>query len=94
MCVRLRGSESSTGREPDSGGSTYSFSIYPGHPQEEEVRGLLREFRARHSELRQRVSSYNEAHALPPSYERVTAYGGVCVTMEEPDELEREDEDF
>ncbi|HET7542139.1 MAG TPA: hypothetical protein VFK05_19865 [Polyangiaceae bacterium] len=95
MCVRLRGAESaSAGREQDSGGSTYSFSIYPGHPYEEEVRGLLREFRARHSELRQRVSSYNEAHALPPSYDRVTAYGGVCVTAEEPDELEREDEDF
>ena len=96
MCVRLRAGGESGGatRERDSGGSTYTFSIYPGHPHEDEVRGLLREFRTRHSELRQRVSSYNEAHALPPSYERVTAYGGVCVTMEEPDELTLEDEDF
>ena len=94
MCVRLRGSEGGAASDPNSGGSTYTFSIYPGHPQEDEVRGLLREFRARYSELRQRVSSYNEAHALPPSYEHVTAYGGVCVTMEEPDELDREDEDF
>jgi hypothetical protein len=95
MCVRLRGgSEGGAARELDSGGSTYSFSIWSGHPYEDEVRGLLREFRARHSELRQRVSSYNEQHALPPTYEHVTAYGGVCVTLQEPDDLEREDEDF
>jgi hypothetical protein len=95
MCVRLRGGEAAgAARELDSGGSTYTFSVWPGHPYEEEARGLLREFRARHSELRQRISSYNEQHALPPTYERVTAYGGVCVTVEEPDELEGEDEDF
>jgi len=96
MCVRLGGGSEGAGaaRELASGGSTYTFSVWSGHPYEEEVRGLLSEFRARHSELRQRVSSYNEQHALPPTYERVTAYGGVCVTLEEPDELEREDEDF
>jgi len=96
MCVRLRGAgeNSARAREADSGGSTYSYSIYPGHPHEDEVRGLLREFRTRHSELRQRVSQYNETHPLPASHERVTAYGGVCITIEEPDEDEREDEDF
>jgi hypothetical protein len=96
MCVRLRGSSErgAAARERVSGGSTYTFSIWPGHPYEEEVRGLLEEYRARHSALRQKVSAYNTEHGVPATHERVTAYGGACVTLEEPDDAEREDEDF
>jgi hypothetical protein len=95
MCARLHGAgENGAAGRDDSGGSTYTFSIWPGHPHEDEVRGLLREFRTRHSELRQRVRKHNEEHAAPAQYERVTAYGGVCVTLEERDESAREDEEF
>jgi len=96
MCVRLRsGSEGgSPERELECGGSTYTFSIWPGHPHEDEVRGLLREFRTRHSELRQRVLKHNDQHPAPPQHERVTAYGGVCVTVEELVDSEIEDEEF
>ncbi len=96
MCVRLRsGTEGGTAeRELESGGSTYTFSIWPGHPHEDEVRGLLREFRTRHSELRQRVLKHNDQHPVPSQHERVTAYGGVCVTSEELIESETEDEEF
>ena len=96
MCVRLRsGTEGGNAeRELESGGSTYTFSIWAGHPHEDEVRGLLREFRARHSELRQRVLKHNDQHPAPPEHERVTAYGGVCITLEEQIESETEDEEF
>ena len=77
MCQRLRRAADS-----ESGGSTYSFTIWPGHPFEDEVRGLLREFRERHSTLREKVRAYNDQNAPPPGHDRVTAYGGLCVTSE------------
>jgi hypothetical protein len=83
--------QSPDGVECASGGSTYTFSVWGGHPYEEEVKSLLQEFRARHSELRKRVKAYNDAHAIPARHDRVTAYGGVCVTSEEADDMDAEE---
>jgi hypothetical protein len=91
MGARLR---SADGADSPNGGSTYTFSVWAGHPFEDEVKGLLREFRARHSELRRKVKAYNDAHVTPPEHERVTAYGGVCVMREEAEATEQEDEGF
>lgn len=91
--VRTMGTrlQSPDGVECPSGGSTYTFSVWAGHPYEEEVKNLLREFRARHSALRKRVKAYNDVHAIPAQHDRVTAYGGVCVTSEEADETDLEE---
>jgi len=87
MCRRL-GPKEEGASDAENGGSTYTYSIWAGHPHEEEVRGLLREFRERHSALRQRVRTYNERAPEPANYERVTFYGGMCLTTEESDETE------
>jgi hypothetical protein len=92
LCARLQTSADATASSR-SGGSTYSFTIWPGHPCEDEVHGLLREYRERHSELRERIEVYNREHALPELYERVTAYGGMCVLDAERDDSEQGEDD-
>jgi hypothetical protein len=88
MCQRLRQSSESA-LDAESGGSTYTFSIWPGHPYEDEVRGLLREFRERHSELRRKIRAHNEQNLVPADYERVTVYGGLCVVAQDRDDSEQ-----
>jgi hypothetical protein len=84
IVARLRrGADASS--EAESGGSTYTFSIWKGHPFEGEVRGLLQEFRARHSRLREQIQAYNDAHQKPPRFDRVTVYGGLNVLSDETD---------
>jgi hypothetical protein len=60
------------------GGSTYSFDIWPGHPHETEVFGLLGDLRERTAALRKKVRDHNGSHSRPPSYTEVTFYGGQC----------------
>jgi len=92
ICTRLQGTGDAT-RQAETGGSTYSFTVWPGHPHEEEVRGLLREYRERHTELRERVEAYNRAHPAPEQHLRVTAYGGLGVLDEERDDTDRREPD-
>ena len=89
MCIRLR-EGADTGNGVDSGGSTYTYSIWAGHPFEDEVKGLLREFRERHTQLRERVKTYNEAHAPPAQYKKVTVYGGMCATTQDTQDMTEE----
>ncbi|HEX3594628.1 MAG TPA: hypothetical protein VHU80_05990, partial [Polyangiaceae bacterium] len=77
LASRLRGPE------PATGGSTYSFDVWEGHPLETEVLALLPTLRERTSSLRARVRAYNEAHPRPLEYQHVTFYGGQCVVREE-----------
>jgi hypothetical protein len=79
ICARLRG-DGPPGVA--TGGSTYSFDVWTGHPLEMEVLGLLGEVRDRVSELRAKVRSYNEAHPRPTEYAHVTFYGGESITVE------------
>jgi hypothetical protein len=92
LCARLQATNDAS-QASRSGGSTYSFTVWPGHPCEDEVHGLLREYRERHSELRERIEAHNREHALPEQYERVTAYGGVCVLDEDRDDPEQGEDD-
>jgi hypothetical protein len=68
------------------GGSTYHFTLFRGHPMEEEILGELRRFRERGSALRARLDQFNAEHGLPANTLNVTAYYGQCV-------VENEDED-
>ncbi len=69
------------GRSPvgTTGGSTYSFEVWPGHPLEQEVLQQLEDFRARTSDLRSRVREYNQRTAKPAQTQEVTVYGGQLV---------------
>jgi len=92
MCARLRrGADAS--QEAETGGSTYSFTVWEGHPYEDEARGLLREFRKRSSELRERIKAYNRTNPTPSRYARVTAYGGLSLVEETTDEEAEGDAD-
>ena len=68
------------------GGTTLSFSVYPGHPFEEEVRGLLRSVRSTAHELWTKASAHNAAHPVPENATRVLFYFGQLVTEAEADE--------
>ena len=92
LCTRLQATGDAT-RHSETGGSTYSFTVWPGHPLEDEVRGLLREYRERHTELRERLEAYNLEQAVPEQHQRVTAYGGLCILDEERDENEQAGDD-
>jgi len=88
LCTRLRAIADDE-PSPDVGGSTYSLRVWPGHPMEEEVRGLLAAFRRKHTELRRRVQEYNEKHAVPGRHDEVIVYGGQCIlAREQPDNEE------
>ena len=91
MCARLRRGANGP-RAAESGGSTYTFAVWAGHPLEEEARSFLPQFRERLSKLRQDIKDYNDQNPLPSRYDRVTVYGGVCVTSEEQEESEVENQ--
>ena len=65
------------------GGTTLSFSVYPGHPFEEEVRGLLASVRSRIHELWTKASAHNAEHPVPENATRVLFYVGQLVTEAE-----------
>jgi hypothetical protein len=64
------------------GGSTFRFDIWPGHPDEEEVRGLLSRFRGEVGELWDRVSARSQQEAGPADKQRVTFYFGQSIRDE------------
>jgi hypothetical protein len=65
------------------GGSTYHFTLYRGHPMQDEVLGELARYRERASGLRTRLQRYNEEHGIRGEALEVTAYYGQCVLENE-----------
>lgn len=62
------------------GGSTYSMSVWEGHPLFEDVVSLLERTRREATSLRARVDSYNATHETPLDGERrVIFYAGQTV---------------
>jgi hypothetical protein len=68
------------------GGSTYSYFVWPGHPLEQEVFGLLRRLRSEAAGLRQRVDAVNATmQKKRDEMTRVIAYVGQTVVEAEGD---------
>jgi len=68
------------------GGTTLSFSVYAGHPNEREVYGLLQRVRGELNELWNRVSEYNRIHVVDPDRRvDVTFYFGQHVIAADVD---------
>jgi hypothetical protein len=64
------------------GGSTLSYDVWPGHPEEQEVLELLATTRRRAVELWDKVEDYNRAHESPAAYQ-VTFYCGQYAQEDE-----------
>lgn len=89
LCIKLRSGQTRSLPGDALGGSTWSFDVWPGHPKEAEVLGLLRELRHRVSQLRTEVTAYNEAHGRPDDANKVIFYVGQAVVLGHEDEGER-----
>ncbi len=75
ICQKLRLQD----RDPapaKTGGSTYTFVIWPGHPLEQEVERQLEEYRKRMTALRRRVNEHNERCAGAEPTKKVISYSG------------------
>ncbi len=81
--VRAIGAKLSRGRVSQQGdevgGSTLSFSVYPGHPKEAEVSRLLTTVRALVLPIWEEVSQYNQLNPLPADVRKVSFYFGQTV---------------
>jgi hypothetical protein len=75
VCAKLQ-EESRQTEHNTIGGSTYTFTVWPGHPLKEEVFSELTNYRERQSELRTRVDDYNRQHGVPDKYIALVSYAG------------------
>jgi hypothetical protein len=57
LCAKLRRGKSAV--DETVGGSTYGFTVWPGHPHHDEVLGILARLRGELSRLRHKVHDYN-----------------------------------
>ncbi len=79
VITRLRGDDSDHPYPQRAGGSTWSFDIWPGHPHEEEILGLLNDLRERVRLIQEKVFAHNEQAGRPSEHARVTVYLGQSV---------------
>jgi hypothetical protein len=94
FCTKLRRGRTSAAAGDQIGGSTYHFDIWPGHPLEQEVLGLLSELRERALTLCERVQATNTrlASDAVPEGRRVTTYIGQTVIEDEESFDAKDDE--
>lgn len=59
LCIKLRGGNDRARDYDLTGGSTYSFNFWTGHPLEAEITGLLKEFRYKMSNLSAKKKALN-----------------------------------
>ncbi len=64
------------------GGSTYTIDVWPGHPLDEEVRSSLSRLRPTLTDLRSRVTAYNDGHETPEAHTRAVIYVGQSLIQE------------
>lgn len=84
VCVKLRAGSSRSQHDDATGGGTYTFDVWPGHPFEEEARATLARVRGDVGALRQRIDQHNQAHDRPPQgHAPVVFYMGQYVKAEE-----------
>jgi hypothetical protein len=84
VCAKLRTGASRSQHDDATGGGTYTFSVWPGHPLEDETRTLLPSVRARVNDLRARVDRHNATVEAPAVQTPVVFYMGQYVKADEP----------
>jgi hypothetical protein len=81
LCAKLRNGQTRALPADQLGGSTFSFDVWQGHPQETRVLGLLTEHRKILAALWDEVVKASERDK-PEAFTRVTFYCGQLVTRE------------
>jgi hypothetical protein len=59
LAAKIGSGAQKSGAADVTGGSTFSFELWPGHPHEETVRGLLTRVRRELASVWDQTSSYN-----------------------------------
>ena len=77
IAAKVRQGATRSAASEATGGSTYHFDVYDGHPLEQEVLGFLAEVRRRASSLRARINATREAAGAVPY--RIVFYAGQNV---------------
>jgi hypothetical protein len=81
ICAKLRNGQTRALPSDQLGGSTFSFDIWPSHPHQARVLGLLEEHRRLLSSLWDEVARHNE-QGKPDRFTRVSFYCGQLVTAD------------
>jgi len=89
ICSKLRKGTTRAEQGEATGGSTYGYDVWPGHPLHDEVLGFLEATRQRARDLRARVDRHNET-APDPEEDRRHVIFYVGQTVVEADESPRE----
>jgi DNA-binding MarR family transcriptional regulator len=82
LICRLRDRSGSPQLEDTVGGSTYTLSVWPGHPMADEVYGTMKRLRAEIGSMRERVAKHNQGCAVPDAHTRVVIYLGQSLINE------------
>jgi len=83
ICVKLRAGASRSQHTDATGGGTYTFGVWPGHPFEEEARTVLPRVRELVNELRERIDRHNGSTLAPAVQTPVVFYMGQYVKVDE-----------
>jgi hypothetical protein len=87
LCIKLELGTRTSAPGEWTGGSTFHYDLWQGHPLYDEVVGQLDAIRSQARELRLRVETYNAAHpADEATFTRVTSYVGQAVMLPERDD--------
>jgi hypothetical protein len=81
FCAKLRNGQTRALPDDQLGGSTFSFDVWPGHPQETRALALLAEHRKQLAALWDEVVRAGERDK-PSAFTRVTFYFGQLITRE------------
>jgi len=69
-----------------NGGSTFCFTVFPGHPHEAEVSSLLERTRSDTQALWDKVAAFNAQRSTPDNARKVTFYCGQVTTSSDDGE--------
>jgi hypothetical protein len=84
VCVKLRAGSARSKHDDVTGGGTFSFEVWPGHPLEVEARSMLAKVRGLVNDLRGRVDLHNASAEAPALRTPVVFYMGQYVKDDEP----------
>lgn len=92
ICNKLRQGATSARQGECTGGSTFGFDIWQGHPLRDEVLGFLQETRDRATALRARVDAMNDSATIPEEGRQrvITYFGQTVIAADDSAEMERQ----